>query len=229
MKEGESVTSYCARTMEINNKMRFHGDKMNDVTIIKKILRSLTLKYDYVVFFIEESKDIDASSLDELQSSLLVNEQKMNRSSTSEEQDLKAFTFISSNSRGRGRGRGRRRGKGDPGNKDGNMNFRANDDYNKGRGRDFDKSKEGQTLLMVVHAENVPEEQVIWYVDTGCSNHMTSSKSYFTNLNENFRSTILKRKKMVTGLPEIVVPSQVCEECVSGKQHRSQFAKGKSR
>ena len=33
---------------------------------------------------------------------------------------------------------------------------------------------------------------------------------------------------MVTGLPEIVVPSQVCEECVVGKQHRSQFPKSKS-
>ena len=33
---------------------------------------------------------------------------------------------------------------------------------------------------------------------------------------------------MVTGLPKIVVPSQVCEECVVGKQHRSQFPKEKS-
>ena len=33
---------------------------------------------------------------------------------------------------------------------------------------------------------------------------------------------------MVTGLPEIVVPSQVCEECVVGKQHRSQLPKSKS-
>ena len=96
--------SYCARTMEISNKMRFHGEKMNDVTIVEKILRSLTPKYDYVVCSIEESKDIDELSLDELQSSLLVHEQKMNRSSTSEEQALKASTFMSSNSRGRGRG-----------------------------------------------------------------------------------------------------------------------------
>ena len=43
-----------------------------------KILRSLRPKFDYVVCSIEESKDIDAFSLDELQSSLLVHEQKMN-------------------------------------------------------------------------------------------------------------------------------------------------------
>ena len=50
---------------------------------MEKILCSLTLKYDYVVCSIEESKDIDELSLDELQSSLLVNEQKMNQNSTS--------------------------------------------------------------------------------------------------------------------------------------------------
>ena len=69
----------------------------------------------------------------------------MNRNSTSEEQALKASTFISSNSRGRGRGRRRTRGRAyrgnrDGGNKEGCGNFRAND-YGKGIGRDFDKSK----------------------------------------------------------------------------------------
>ncbi|XP_057982379.1 uncharacterized protein LOC131167602 [Malania oleifera] len=78
MKDGESITSYCTWTMEIGNKMRFHGEKMDDVTIVEKILHSLTPTFDYVVCSIEESKDIDAFSLDELQSSLLVHEQKMN-------------------------------------------------------------------------------------------------------------------------------------------------------
>lgn len=34
---------------------------------------------------------------------------------------------------------------------------------------------------------------------------------------------ILQRKSMVTGHYEIVVPSQVCEECVVGKQRRFSF------
>ncbi|XP_049365854.1 uncharacterized protein LOC125830728 [Solanum verrucosum] len=192
--------------MEISNKMQFHGEKMNDVTIVEGILCSLTPKYEYVVCSIEESKDIDALSLDELQISLLVHEQKMTRSSTFEEQALKTFTFISSNSTGRGSGRGRGRGRGDRENKDGSRKFRVNDDYNKGRGRDFltnprlpnekeEKSNfaenmEGETLLMAVHAKNEPTEQIIWYVDTGRSNHMTGSKYSFTDLNENFQSTV---------------------------------------
>ncbi|XP_058002657.1 uncharacterized protein LOC131179869 [Hevea brasiliensis] len=146
MKDGESVTSYCARTMEISNKMRFHGEKTEGVTIVEKILRPMTPKFDYVVCSIEESKDIDALFLDELQSSLLAHEQKMNRSSTIEEQALKASASIHlTSSRGRGRGRGKGRGRRGQGNRDGSSYFKADDEQVqiKGRGHDqqFDKSK----------------------------------------------------------------------------------------
>ncbi|KAH0683058.1 hypothetical protein KY289_020810 [Solanum tuberosum] len=113
----------------------------------------------------------------------------MNHNSTSDEQALKASTFISSNSRGRGY-----RGNRDAGSKDGNMNSRANDDYDKGRGRNFEnfnvecyhchkfshysfecrtrlpnekeeksnfvENKEGETLLMEVHAKTSPRSKL---------------------------------------------------------------------
>ncbi|XP_069142928.1 uncharacterized protein [Solanum lycopersicum] len=137
---------------------------MTDVTIMEKILRSLKLKYDYVVCSIEESKDIDELSLDELQNSLLVHEQKMNRSLSSKEKALKASTntrFSNFRGRGRGRGRGRRhQGYRDEVNKRAVENCRANDDHNKDRIRAI----------------------VITYVEV--------NKSSFSFLNENFRSTI---------------------------------------
>ncbi|XP_024178936.1 uncharacterized protein LOC112184946 [Rosa chinensis] len=107
MKQGESVNEYFSRTMAIANKMRLQGDSMTDVTIVEKILRSMTPKFDYIVCSIEESNDVDELSIDELQSSLLVHEQKLNRSSTTtEEQALNVSTFAeSSSSRGRGQGR----------------------------------------------------------------------------------------------------------------------------
>jgi hypothetical protein len=77
MKEGESVTDYFSRTLSIANKIRINGEKMEDVAVIEKILRSMTRKFDYVVCSIEESNDIDSVSIDELQSSLLVHEQRM--------------------------------------------------------------------------------------------------------------------------------------------------------
>ena len=77
MKEGETVSDYFARTLTITNRMRFHGEKLSDVTVIEKILRSMSSKFNYVVCSIKESKDLDTMSIDELQSSLLVHTQRM--------------------------------------------------------------------------------------------------------------------------------------------------------
>jgi hypothetical protein len=35
----------------------------------------------------------------------------------------------------------------------------------------------------------------------------------------------LKRRNMVSGLPEIDIPNEVCEECVQAKQHKNNFSK----
>lgn len=75
--------------MSIVNKMRLYSDQTQDHTIVGKILRSLTPKFNFVVCAIEESKDIDELPLDELQSSLLVHEQKFKQQEM-EEQTLKA-------------------------------------------------------------------------------------------------------------------------------------------
>lgn len=88
MKTGESVNEYFARTLNIANKMRIHGETMGDVTIIKKILWFITLKFNYVVYSIEESDDIDTLSINQLQSSLLVHKQRMS-AFVIEEQALK--------------------------------------------------------------------------------------------------------------------------------------------
>lgn len=49
MKEGEIVEEYFTRTLTIANKMRAHGEKMDQNVIIEKILRSMTVKFNYVV------------------------------------------------------------------------------------------------------------------------------------------------------------------------------------
>lgn len=58
--------------------MRSNGGTIEEVKVVEKILRSLTPKFDYVVYSIEESKDVVKLRDDELQSSLLVHE-RLNR------------------------------------------------------------------------------------------------------------------------------------------------------
>ncbi|GMY22929.1 Retrovirus-related Pol polyprotein from transposon TNT 1-94 [Fagus crenata] len=52
--------------------------EFEQVVIIEKILRSMTSRFDYVVCSVEESNKLDILTIDELQSSLLVHEQRMN-------------------------------------------------------------------------------------------------------------------------------------------------------
>ncbi|KAK0603477.1 hypothetical protein LWI29_005394 [Acer saccharum] len=117
IKEGEKVDEYFARILTIVNKMKAQGERMEQSVIIEKILRSMTLKFNYVVCSIEESNDLSTMTIDELQSSLLVHEQRM-QGQKEEEHALKITNSEKVGGRneyrveGRGRARGSFRGGG---------------------------------------------------------------------------------------------------------------------
>ncbi|GKV32516.1 hypothetical protein SLEP1_g41114 [Rubroshorea leprosula] len=223
MKEGETVTDYFSRTMAIVNKLRTHGDKTQDVTVVEKILRSMTPKYNFVVYAIEEANDLDEMSLKELESSLLVHERKLNRQEQNE-QALKATigtssSFSNRSNRGRGRGRGRNqqtqffegrgRGRGRfkisyrPKSADKSKvecfrchkyghyqsECRANLPNNEGEKSNFAQIEEEISLLMVCH-DGERSNKNLWYLDTGCSNHMCGDKAAFSILDESFRDNV---------------------------------------
>ena len=76
MKKDESIIDYFTRVMIISNKMKSNGEDMSDKTIVEKIMGTLTEKFTYVGVSIEESKNTDNMSIDLLESSLVVHEQK---------------------------------------------------------------------------------------------------------------------------------------------------------
>lgn len=86
---------------------------MLNVTVVEKILHSLSEKFNYIVCSIEESKNINELLVNELRSSLIVHEQKFHKH-TGEEQALKVTFEDRSEASGCGRGsfRGRGRGRG---------------------------------------------------------------------------------------------------------------------
>lgn len=84
MKSGEGITEYFSRVITVANEMRIYGEYMQDVKVVEKILRSFTENLNYIVCFIEESKDTNTLTIDELQSSLIVHEPKFQRRSGEE-------------------------------------------------------------------------------------------------------------------------------------------------
>ena len=79
MTNGESIADFLSRAMAIVSQMRTYGEKISDETIVAKVLRSLTPKFDHVVAAIEEAKDLSILSVDELMDSLQAHEARINR------------------------------------------------------------------------------------------------------------------------------------------------------
>lgn len=196
MRSSEGVTEYFSRVMTVANKMRIYGKDMSDVKVVEKILRSLTEKFNYIVCSIEESKDIDDLSNDELQSSLIVYEQMFQRRS-GEEQALKVTYEV-----GRGcgrvgyRGRGRDRGR-TYFNKAtiecyqchrlGHFRYKCPRN-NEANYAEFDE--EAEMLLMSYVDLFEAKRQDAWFLDSGCSNHMCGDRTMFNELDEKFRHSV---------------------------------------
>lgn len=183
MREGESVNMYFSRTLSIADKMKAHGKDMTETVITEKILRSMVPKFDYVVCSIEESNNLDTMTIDELQSSLLVHEQRM-RSHGEEEQVLKVTYDDRS-----GQGRGRRTSRGGRGRGRGQQSFNkavveCYKCHKLGHFQyecpDWEKNvnyaeAEEEPMLLMAYVDSTKTKKE-WFLDSGCSNHMTGNK-----------------------------------------------------
>ncbi|CAJ2672444.1 unnamed protein product [Trifolium pratense] len=207
MKDGEKVDEYFSRTLSIANKMKAHGERMEQLVVVEKILRSMNRQFDYVVAAIEESNDLNTMTIDELQSSLLVHEQRMN-SHIREEQVLKVTLDDNSErnnndrfgGRGRGRGgfRGRGRGRGRQQfnreliecykcHKLGHFQYECPDWE---RNAHYAELNESEEILLMAHAEHDEKSVELWFLDSGCSNHMTGNKKWFTDIDEQYQQSV---------------------------------------
>lgn len=115
MKNNKLIQNYLYRASGIVRKMRSLGETTIDQKVAAKYLRSLRLKFDFIVATIEESKDLTSYTLNELMGSLLTHEEGLSRNV--EKHEEKAFhvareTFNRHEVTSKGRGPGYYRGKG---------------------------------------------------------------------------------------------------------------------
>ncbi|KAK6148110.1 hypothetical protein DH2020_019022 [Rehmannia glutinosa] len=173
----------------VDKVKKIYGDKIEDVHVVEKILHSLTPRFDYIVCVIEETKDLDSMSIEELEGSLQAHEEKIKRRPEEPlEQVLKVKATLrndaekKNNFKGRGRGRGYERERG-----------RANNQNRPGRdGGDNSNNEERNQSSQRGHgrARGRGGDYYQRSNDNGASNHMCGYRENFIELNEKVRGNV---------------------------------------
>ncbi|PNX94522.1 copia-type polyprotein [Trifolium pratense] len=198
MKEEESVNDFFGRVLATVNKMKIQGENMEESIVVEKILRSMTEKFNYVVCAIEESNNVETLSIDELQGSLLVHERKM-KPIKQEDQALKVTYGDRNAGRGRGRGAKGGQGRGKRINKETIECYKCHKlghfQYECPNVGDYANYADNEEVLLMAfdksHQESTKKQ--IWYLDSGCINHMCGVKEWFHDLDMNFKETVRLR------------------------------------
>ena len=78
MKDTESVDSLYTRVVGMINQLKYHGDNIEDIRFVEKVLRILCHIFESLAMTLKENKDMSVFTIDELQASLINHEHRIN-------------------------------------------------------------------------------------------------------------------------------------------------------
>ncbi|XP_070042981.1 uncharacterized protein [Nicotiana tomentosiformis] len=200
MKAGETVNEFFARTLTMANKLKANGEDNGD--------------------------DTSTITIDELQSSLLVHEQRMS-SPIVDEQALKIAHGEQSGGRNQGFGRGR--GRFDKT----TVEFYSCHKLGHFQWEYLQKEKvvnyaetHGEMLLMA-YVDSGANDKDTWFLDSGCNNHMCGKKEYFFDFDGRFRDSVKLGNNLslsVIGKGNIRLQVKKTTQVITTKRHGAWFA-----
>ncbi|XP_059628627.1 uncharacterized protein LOC132271301 [Cornus florida] len=226
---------------EYRGSTKTYGEDISNQRIVEKILISLLEKYDSIVAVIEETKELENLSVEELMGSIKAFEQRLNRRSektiesvfqsklnvSSKNQEKYPSSFDRSkgeSSRGGRHGRGRGRGRN---NFERNRNIESTqqnygickrrshvdkDCWFQGKPQcfnckkfghvqkdcwlktnqqaNFSEEQEGETSMFYACHSTSEQNDDVWFLDSGCNNHMTGDKNIFLEIDFSSNSQV---------------------------------------
>eukprot|EP00253_Pinus_taeda_P016482 PITA_16482 len=205
MKESDTIDSFFTQVIWLITQIRSHGEILEERRIVEKILRSLPSRFEAIVVAIEETKDLSQFTVDELGASLMSHEHRLSRGTDSSfEQAFKTQMYfrhgkVRGRANNRGRGRSQNKGRNNPASTSGrscNQNQDEGSSKQQAHGQKYDKSqvqchyyKNPKIVLLTCNIAQDKQED-FWFLDSGCSNHMTGNIEMFANLDENVKSEV---------------------------------------
>ncbi|XP_076913448.1 uncharacterized protein LOC143572077 [Bidens hawaiensis] len=208
MKENETIDEYASRMTAISYKTATLGQPYEERKLVQKFYTSLPSRFIQVVASLEQVLYLKTVGFEDVVGRLKAYEERIKgHVLRSEEGKLLFNNFESSSSsnqfsressKGRGKGLNRGRGNGHGGGRD-NQNRGSQEGSNEGDKRKGKKDYSGVQCFLCDEFghfvsrcpkvipkdyEGDSNEQDLWYLDNGASNHMTGNLSFFSELNK---------------------------------------------
>ncbi|XP_022928017.1 uncharacterized protein LOC111434926 [Cucurbita moschata] len=209
MGDSESIDEYLGKLTIIVNKLRGLGNVVDDIQVVKKLLRSTSAKFLQITSTIKEFSDLKTKLVDEIIGSLKAHEERLQGFGEKDETVLltraewmgrenaksskKEGKDQESSRGGRGQGRGRWRGRGRKCSiKDEQLNLIEMQKDEKSsllmiEACEIKTTRDKEPDFVMLNETIVPPPTNIgvensWYLDTRVSNHMSGERRVFREL-----------------------------------------------
>ncbi|RDX91376.1 hypothetical protein CR513_26655, partial [Mucuna pruriens] len=156
--------------------MKLYGENMENICVVEKILHSLTIKFDFVICAIEESKDLESMTKMEeknIKEDVDVDVAKEEQEEV-EEEIMTTFIIL--------------KGVTNPPKvvEEEEVKYKTNVEEKENLVGD----KEGEESPLLLALNEGSDDKSPWYLDNGASNHMCDYKEKFVELEEKVRGNV---------------------------------------
>ncbi|XP_048431181.1 uncharacterized protein LOC125473010 [Pyrus x bretschneideri] len=198
MCDDESLTGYLTRLNDLINQMKTFGETLSNERLVQKVLISLTKIYDPICLVIENTKCLESVELQEVLAILKSQEQRFDLHSSDVTE--RAFSSLTVSSKGQNRSYPQSNIRGNP------SAITVIDLVIGLESVLFGKSVQKANCASQMEVTGnlfyancaVAETKVNgdWYIDSGCSNHMTGNVDLLVDMNTN----VARKVQMPTGV-----------------------------
>ncbi|GAU30142.1 hypothetical protein TSUD_360350 [Trifolium subterraneum] len=201
MKNDEAVAEYFTRVETLTNQMKNCGSTLSEKEMVEKVLRTLTHKFDHIVVTIEQTKDLSEIKMEDLQSTLEAHELKHGERNHGKEDEQALFVKFKKYQDEKKKWQNKKGGQKTKKDKSTIQCYNCNKyghyaseckapkkkksqntEEEANVAQDGSTSEDDVSFMVTITDETA--ESMVWYFDTGCSNHMTGNKSILTDFNK---------------------------------------------